>query len=689
MNYPLMLKWLNKPEESSLWSFLCFVFLFVLLVIPVQAEDHGDVVSSVRNSPELRVAYDPDLVPLHHSEDEEAPGFVIELMNRISETANMEVIYLPMTKSEAIERIDNEDIDIILSIPFSEKHSNMMEFTDTIFSTSIGILTRAGDEDIDVMTDLSESLVAIQNETVEYEFLKNIRRIQYQVASSQKRALTIFLEGRADAFVGNIVTANTLLREYDLEEDYSFADSHLLHVDYSLAVQDENYSLLNQLNSEIRRMKASGEYSELYDAYFQNEVDPFPRWLIISAQVAAGLFIILLLLFFISIRWNRQLQKKVDKKTADLNQLNQSLIQQVEMKRNNNEFLNQILDSSPRGIVTLDQDGKITKFNPQAMEISGITEPPVRKHYESVELIQQFLKEKAGLVLSGQKIRFLGEHMKWTRSDGHLFQFRYFVYPLYNFDQEITGLILTFEDVTEEFTLRKKVFEQEKNQALSRVVAGIAHEIRNPLSSIKTFVELIPTKMGNEKFQKEISTYVPKEIVRVSELIEGLINYARPRHQSFEIIDVKKLLHECFILFERTAINKGFSFHFDVPENLYMTADSHQLKQIVINLIINSLDALEEKQEAEAPTKPLHLTLAARQDHHKIYIDVIDEGVGMDADERKKILEPFYTTKAKGTGLGLAIAGQMIEENEGELKITSHKNQGTKMTLIFNATSMS
>jgi polar amino acid transport system substrate-binding protein len=654
----------------------------------VIADDHDnlDQTSFNSNPTSLRVAYDPDLIPLHAFENGEESGFAIELMDKIAELTNMDVIYLPMTKSEAVDGIHNQEIDIILSIPFSEKHSNMMEFTDSIFSTSIGILTRVEDDQIDVMTDLSESLVALQTETVEYEFLKNIRRIQYQVASSQRRAFDFFIEGRADAFVGNIVTANELLKQYDIEDQYTFADSYLLYVDYSLAVQKDNYSLLNQLNSEIRQLKASGEYSELYEQYFLQDSDPFARWLLISVQVAGGLLIILLLLFFISIRWNRQLQRKVDKKTTDLNKLNYSLLQQIEMKRNNNEFLNQILDSSPRGIVTLDKKGNVTKFNPRATEIVGITEPPVQQPYQQIELIHELLKGKGTDVLTGKAERFLGQQKTWTRSDGHSFQFRYFVYPLYDFDLQINGLILTFEDVTEEFSLRKKLFEQEKNQALSRVVAGIAHEIRNPLSSIKTFVELIPTKINNQKFQQEISTYVPKEIVRVSELIEGLINYARPQHQTFEVIDVKTLLHECFILFERTATNKGFTFHFDVPENLFITADAHQIKQVVINLIINSLDALEEIQAIDSSLEAVKLEISASENKDKVYIEVFDEGIGMTSDERKKVLEPFYTTKSKGTGLGLAIAGQMIRDNEGELKITSQKNIGTTMTLLFPAT---
>lgn len=651
------------------------VILILFLAAPVSAEFQDP-----REELPLRVAYDPALIPFHDIANEEEPGFSIALMNEIAERLDKELIYEDMNQSEAVRAIRSQEVDLILTIPFSEHHSTQMEFSDSILSTSIGMVTAVHDEEINVITDLSESLVAIQRGTIEYEFLRNIRRIQFQTASDQRRAFEVFLEGRADTFVGNVMTVERLIEEHDIENQVTFADSYLLPVDYSIAVQRENFTLLNEINTEIRRMRASGDYSALYEQYFQE--DQADGWLLMTVQAAAVVIVLFTIVLFLAIRWNRQLSHEVSKKTKDLNELNQSLVEQIELKRDNNEFLNQILDSSPRGIVTLNSEGLITKFNPKAISQIGLEAAPIYEHYQSLSLLSNLLENKADEILSGKEMRYLGEYQTWIREDGEKFQFRYFVYPLFNFSGEAAGLILTFEDVTSEMELRKKIFEQEKNQALSRVVAGIAHEIRNPLSSIKTFVELIPKKMSSPKFREEIATYVPKEIVRVSELIEGLINYARPRSQEFQVIDAAELVQESFILFERTSKNKGFELKVEVDEGLWIKVDPQQVKQVIINLIINGLDAMEEKT-LRTKTDSLSMTIHARRSDNQVLIAVEDQGIGMADDEMTKALEPFYTTKDKGSGLGLAISSQLVEENNGELRIHSQVGSGTTMTLSF------
>ena len=657
------------------WLFSILVLvLCASLIEPARAEvnRHGE-------SAPLRVAFDPELIPFHDRSNGEQ-GFSLALMEQIVEGMGREAEYVEMSQARAVEAIQNQEVDVILTIPFSEQFSTRMEFSDSIFSTSIGMVTPVHDDEISVITDLSESLVAIQQQTIEYEFLRNIRRIQFQVTTDQRRAFELFLDGRADTFVGNMTTTGALIERLGVEEDVNVADSFLMPVDYSVAVQRENYTLLNAVNTEIRRMRASGAYGELYEEYFQE--GGADGWLLMTVQAAAGVIVIFTIVLFLGIRWNRQLQHEVSKKTGDLNELNESLLEQIELKRDNNEFLNQILDSSPRGIVTLDSNGRITKFNPKANVLTGLSEAPLQRDYRDVSLLKRLLEGKAGEILAGEERRYLGEYQSWTRDDGEKFQFRYFVYPLFNFSREVAGLILTFEDVTSEMALRNKVFEQEKNQALSRVVAGIAHEIRNPLSSIKTFVELIPRKIDNQKFQEEIATYVPKEIVRVSELIEGLINYARPRHQEPETVDAGKLMHESFILFERTGKNKGMTLELNQEEGLWIEVDPQQVKQAVINLIINGLDAMEAGKNTE-DDRSMTLTLSVFEQDGYVHLSVRDEGIGMADDELAKVLEPFYTTKDKGSGLGLAISSQLVKDNGGELLIVSEHGSGTTMTLVF------
>ncbi|WP_052144886.1 transporter substrate-binding domain-containing protein [Halalkalibacter okhensis] len=630
------------------------------------------------NRTNLVVGYDPNFPPIHFSQDGEPVGFAVDIMNEVALRIGADLTYVPMPQKEAIALLQDQQIDILLSAYFNENHANIMDFSDSILGTSIGLLVHEDEKDIEGLAQLPNAVIALQSDTLEYEFLRNIRNVQYHVASNQVTALELLFHGRANAFVGNVVTAQYVLEETGRADDYKIVGSYLLPIDYTMAVQKEDYPLLSQLNQSIREMKSDGTYSAIYEEWLEMEEDLTGLlWIVI--QIIGSLLFLAIVLFFLGIRWNRQLQREVAKKTHVLNEMNSKLQEKIEQTKNSDEFQKQILNSSPRGIATVNQDGMITSFNTQAVEISGEVDPVVGLHYEQVRLLKKLIEDRFIQVFK-TKNSFLGEEAVWEKNEQVTYYLRYYVYPLYDFEKHLNGLIVTFEDITEERKLRMQIFEQEKNQALSRVVAGIAHEIRNPLTSIKTFAELIPRKYNNERFQKEISTYVPQEIERVNQLIEGLIDYAKPKQLNKELLDVSSILKECTILFERTALNKGITLHCETEEEIWIEADSNQLKQVIINLIINSLDAMS----SEGEISDLVLNLIAYQKGETIVIQVSDKGEGMTETEQVQALEPFYTTKEKGTGLGLAIANQYVHENEGKLEIDSKKGKGTTITLTFS-----
>ncbi|WP_227935086.1 transporter substrate-binding domain-containing protein [Alkalihalobacillus deserti] len=626
----------------------------------------------------LVVGYDPNLPPINFTEDGVPAGFAVDMMNEIAVRMGTEIKYIPIPQKEAITKLQYQQIDLLLSAHFNEKHARVMDFSDSILGTSIGLLVHEKNNEIKGLAQLTNAVTALQSDTIEYEFLRNIRRIKYHVASNQVTALDLLFKGRANAFVGNVITAQYVLEQTGRQDDYQIVGNYLLPIDYTMAVKKENYLLLSQLNRAIREIKSDGTYSALYEKWFDWGNDLTDRlWLVI--QIIGSLLFLAIIFSFIGLRWNRQLQREVSKKTNGLNQINYQLQEKIAQMKNSDEFQKQILNSSPRGIVTVNQDGLITSFNTKAIEISGEPDPVVGLHYEQVLLLQKLLEGRFAQVFQTKNL-FLGEESVWERDEHRTFYLRYYVYPLFDFKKRLNGLIVTFEDITEERKLRLQIFEQEKNKALGRVVAGIAHEIRNPLTSIKTFAELIPRKYNNERFQKEISTYVPQEIERVNQLIEGLIDYAKPKQLNKERIDVSLITKECTILFERTALNKGISLVSETEDELWIEADSNQLKQVIINLIINSLDAIDTNDEVEDRI----VKLKAYSKDNGIVMKVSDKGAGMDETEQLQALEPFYTTKEKGTGLGLAIANQYVHENKGRLEIDSKKGKGTTITLTFS-----
>ncbi len=647
---------------------------FVLCSVVILTSAFVTSTHALEGDNRIVVAFDPYLAPLQYDDGGQYRGFSIELFNYIAQLEGLTFEYRPLTLENSIDELIRGDVDVILGVHFLDNHAQVMELSNSFLSSSNGLLVRKENQTIEGITDLSNKVTSLQRGTVEYEFMRNIRRIKYNVTSNQLDGFKLLENGRSEAFIGD-----TLVAEYYIGQaggDYKFVANNLLPIEYTFAVQKGNYQLVNQINRGLRKLKSEGHYTELYQKWFVSSNEETTKRLLLIIKIFGGLLGVTLLLFLVGLRWNRQLKHMIDKKTKDLSELNRELERQNEQTKNNYIFQKQILNSSPRGIVTCDKDRTITSINPKALEIAGVSGNVIGSNYEIISLVKDLLADRIDTVFHRGE-NFLGEETSWNRGDREYF-IRYYIYPQYDFERKITGLILTFEDGTEDRKLKQQIFEQEKNQALSRVVAGIAHEIRNPLTSIKTFVELIPKKIHNKRFQDDISTYLPVEIKRINQLIEGLIDYARPRSFNKEMVDVGHVVRECVILFERTVENKGFTLVSSVIEGLIIEADRNQLKQIVINLIINSIDAMTSQT-----TESLTLEVNAYAKEEEVYIEVIDEGVGIAKAEFDRIFEPFYTTKAKGTGLGLAIAQQYVQENSGTLEIQSEVGTGTKMIVRF------
>lgn len=654
------------------------MIIFFLLILTLYPTTKSVIINadSINERDLLIVAYNPNLPPYQFEEGGIPKGFSIDVISHIGYLEGFDIEFVAMNKEATIEALQKGIIDVALNIHFLQKLGELMEFSDPIYTSSVGVLVHIDNtNDIESITDLSENIVSIERGTVEYEFMKNIRRIKYNVTTKQKNSLQLLKNQRSIALVGDHITAKYYLDYYDLKDQYKFVSSNVLPIEYTMAVQKENYRLLGQLNRGLRTIKSEGIYSELNEKWFLDQDEILMERLLLIIKIIAGLLIFAILIFLISLRWNRQLQKLVNKKTKDLSKLNKSLEEQVQKTESSYLFQKQILDSSPRGIITCDKNGIITSFNPKAKIISGKNKDVINCHYEDIPLLKFLLSDKVEKIVDK---KFFIEETYWTRDDQVEFYLRYYIYPLFGFEREVKGIILTFEDHTAERKLREQIYNQEKTKTLSRVVAGIAHEIRNPLTSIKTFVELIPKKMNNTRFQKEIATYVPKEINRLNLLIEGLIDYARPQSTNKELIDASKIVHECVILFERTVANNGLSLVTKIENNLWIEVDRNQLKQVLINFIINSIDAMLMKNEFN-----LTLSIKAYERDGQILIEVNDEGIGMDTQEIERVFEPFYTTKSKGTGLGLAISEQYVRENKGTLHIKSVKGKGTAILVTF------
>jgi signal transduction histidine kinase len=218
-------------------------------------------------------------------------------------------------------------------------------------------------------------------------------------------------------------------------------------------------------------------------------------------------------------------------------------------------------------------------------------------------------------------------------------------------------------------------FEQLKRadrlSAIGELSASLAHEIRNPLGSIEGAAQILEQPQTTEEMRSEFLGVIRKECRRLSRLLTNLLDFARPRQPEFQEVDVRPVVDSVVALLAHTAQQSGVELRKHLPASLPLVeSDSEQLKQVILNLAINAIQAMPDGGEIE---------ISAAEKNAGIVIAIKDQGSGIPAENLEKIFDPFFTTKDGGTGLGLSVAHQIITQHGGV--ITAERNVDRGMTL--------
>jgi signal transduction histidine kinase len=216
-------------------------------------------------------------------------------------------------------------------------------------------------------------------------------------------------------------------------------------------------------------------------------------------------------------------------------------------------------------------------------------------------------------------------------------------------------------------------------RSLETIAGGFAHEIRNPLTSIKTFVQLTPGRMHDEDFINRFGQVVMEDVYRIERLIHEILDYARYHEPRFLPEDLNEVVASCLYFIEVKASSKLVTIERELEPNLPpVMLDRQQIKQVLLNLFLNAMDAMEESGgRLTVKTRRLQKTEQAW-----LQIEISDTGVGIAPGNLEHIFDPFYTTKhesgeREGTGLGLAIVHQIIQEHQGFIEVDSAPGAGT------------
>ena len=339
-------------------------------------------------------------------------------------------------------------------------------------------------------------------------------------------------------------------------------------------------------------------------------------------------------------------------------------------------FSNHLVDNMPMGLVALDTKLRIRSMNAVATRLLQLEKPP-RKGTAAKKILPKPLfafLSVADPASSALQREGLLEEVEWVtedqtvRTEAALSRLK----PAGIESQG--GYMLLIRDLSEVDALRKEVARSQRLATVGKLAAGVAHEIRNPLSSIKGFATLIGQRHGEDPKDRQISDIMIQEVDRLNRVVGQLLDFSRPLCVMASCVDLRQIVDSTLCLVEEQAERKAIRIGNRVETGLIAHLDADKVRQVLLNLYLNAIDAMEEDG---------HLIVDGRIDDTEIRLQVTDTGCGIEDAELPHIFDPYFTTKTTGTGLGLAIAHNIMEAHKGTISVNSLPGQGTVITLCF------
>lgn len=322
-------------------------------------------------------------------------------------------------------------------------------------------------------------------------------------------------------------------------------------------------------------------------------------------------------------------------------------------------FSDNVIQNMPAGLVTINPGHEITSMNKAAKDILGgnLTQafPQMVELIQEMEISQGILNKEINLAVAPD--RKVG--LDITAS------------PIKDSENQIMGFLFLFRDLTQIKELKKQVETNKRLAAIGKLAAGVAHEIRNPLSSIKGFATYFGKRYEDNASDRETARIMVKEVERINRSVTQLLEFSKPMAVEKKQVNINELITHSLRLVHHDLEQKAIETKVNIDtEKAVIQTDPDRMNQVLLNLYINAIEALDNSGKLEIQVQD---TVQDGQ----IEVRVMDNGPGIDEASLDLIFDPYFTTRPSGTGLGLSIVHRIIENLEGSIRVESTKGRGT------------
>ena len=363
---------------------------------------------------------------------------------------------------------------------------------------------------------------------------------------------------------------------------------------------------------------------------------------------------------------------------------NAELFTEVQNAKIYNETLLQNLTT---GVIAAGTDERTTVFNNEAGQITELDAQDMLDR--SIEELPPPLRDALRKTLqTGERqedselILHFGDRGVVVRASTSIF---------HGEDGQVLGALMVITDITALKRLELQIRRSDRLASLGTLSAGMAHEIKNPLVSIKTFAQLLPERYQDSDFRDTFSSLIGHEIDRIDSLVNQLLRFARPAKPHLKPLHIHEILEKSLLLVGHRLYQKDIKLTRSWQANVdTIRADSDQLEQVFLNFFINAMDAMKNGGELTVTTEVVTddewvstITNTNGETHEGIRVTIRDSGEGIRSEDIPHVFDPFFTTKDYGTGLGLSVVHGIIQEHGGQIEVESELKKGTSFHILF------
>ena len=324
-----------------------------------------------------------------------------------------------------------------------------------------------------------------------------------------------------------------------------------------------------------------------------------------------------------------------------------------------------ILRNLGGGVITINREGEIVIFNQRAQELTGFPAEIVGKSFKQIAkgLLRRLIEDT---LEKGEDYR--NQEIDYLREKNVSVPLAVNTSPLKDSTGKVSGVIIVLIDLSEIKGLEQELYQAEKLASIGRLAAGMAHEIKNPLVAINTFLQLLPHKFNDEEFRAKFSQIATQEVKRINEILEQLLNLAQPKPVNYQAVNIHEVIDGTLTFLDSKLKDKSIKVikrYSKAMREIY--ADKDRLKQVFLNLFLNGIESMDKEGNFTISTSYNSQRLIPGE--REATVEIKDTGEEIPAEILPRIFDPFFSTKEAGTGLGLAVVQRIIADHGGTIKV--------------------